>query len=231
MFDDLDASVASLVTAELASVTSAVPTVDFLRPGDDGFDATPKKPRLNLFMFRLDEDSSRRTPEWTDVRDADGRVIGRRPPTRWINVRYVATGWSSDPATEHRVLSELMRAFVTDRLIGADHRLGVFADDEQLIESGDQLLVTCMPLGPAAGPLRPIELGMRPALELSVVVPIRATVSTDVGPPAREFAMVVDGGHGRTRRSRSVVVGSSDDPTREPKEWVATQIEEKISGA
>jgi Pvc16 N-terminal domain len=74
-------------------------------------------PTINVYLYDIREDLSRREVEFEDIRDGDGRVVERRPPPRRYALSYLVTVWTQRPEDEHRVLSSLLACFLRyDRL-------------------------------------------------------------------------------------------------------------------
>lgn len=62
---------------------------------------------VDVFLHGIQQDSAGRSSTWSDVRDADGRVIGRQPPVRHFRLTYLLTAWATadglgtDPGAGH----------------------------------------------------------------------------------------------------------------------------------
>ncbi len=228
MLHDLDASVAAL----LAEVLNVPKRISFERPGGAGWSEAPQQPTLLCSLSHFDEDLARRASEWRDVRGVDGLVVGRQPPVRWLTVTYLVTAWAADAATEHEMLGEVLTAFVLDLLLDERHRRGGLADlNDQL--GDDQLWIECRPASidrtaavttvvttADSGP----SFACRPALELSVVVPIRPALRTDVAPPARSLELGVD--HQHPHRSATAASAAKDAVDPMQRKWTAFRVRE-----
>jgi hypothetical protein len=86
---------------------------------DVAFDAPTKEwvsrrnaPTIDLYLYDIREDLSRRETMWENIRDETGRVVERRPPPRWFRLSYLCTAWTQRPEDEHRLLSALLSCFV-----------------------------------------------------------------------------------------------------------------------
>jgi hypothetical protein len=69
-------------------------------------------PTINVYLYDIREDLTRREVEYEEIRDADGRVTERRPPPRRYTLSYLVTVWTQRPEDEHRVLSSLLACFL-----------------------------------------------------------------------------------------------------------------------
>ncbi|QTR03277.1 DUF4255 domain-containing protein [Saccharothrix algeriensis] len=91
-------------------------------PGDHGdlaFDAPTKEwtarrnaPTVNVFLYDLREDLSRRNAGAHDVYGDDGALLGRRGAARWFELTYLVTAWTNRPQDEHRLLSDALACLV-----------------------------------------------------------------------------------------------------------------------
>ena len=77
---------------------------------------------VSLTLLGLRDDARGRSAGWDDVRDADGTLLGRRPPTRRYELSYVVEAHAADPAAEHELLGQALIA-LTDEGIGLDTKL------------------------------------------------------------------------------------------------------------
>lgn len=78
---------------------------------------------VSLTLLGVRDDARGRSAGWDDVRDADGTLLGRRPPTRRYELSYVVHAHAADAETEHELLGQALIA-LTDEDIGLDTRLG-----------------------------------------------------------------------------------------------------------
>ena len=85
----------------------------------------PDQPRqaVSLTLFGLRDDARGRSAGWDDVRDADGTLLGRRPPTRRYELSYVVQAHAVDAESEHELLGQALIA-LTDEDTGLELRLG-----------------------------------------------------------------------------------------------------------
>ncbi|RKT55335.1 DUF4255 domain-containing protein [Saccharothrix australiensis] len=96
-------------------------------PGDRGdlvFDAPTTQwaarrnaPTINVFLYDIREDMTRRQAGTTEVHDEDGALLGLRGAARWFELSYLVTAWTNRPQDEHRLLSDVLACLVrTERL-------------------------------------------------------------------------------------------------------------------
>jgi len=80
---------------------------------------------VSLTLFGLRDDARGRSAGWDDVRDADGTLLGRRPPTRRYELSYVVQAHAGDAETEHDLLGQALIALTDeDTGLGYELRLG-----------------------------------------------------------------------------------------------------------
>jgi hypothetical protein len=74
-------------------------------------------PTINIYLYDIREDLSRREIEYEEIRDDNGRVTERRQPPRRYTLSYLVTVWTQRPEDEHRVLASILACFLrSDRL-------------------------------------------------------------------------------------------------------------------
>ena len=88
-------------------------------PGDGAevlFDAPTKEwaskrnsPTVNVFLYDLREDMTRRRSGTERDSDGDGLVLGWHDPPRWYQLSYLVTAWTTRPTDEHRLLADVLR--------------------------------------------------------------------------------------------------------------------------
>ena len=88
--DDVDAALAALFAASKAKDQKLACAFDTPTPE---WAAKVKSPTLNLFLVQIDENLDARPGAWTDVRDDNGQTIGRQPPLRRYDLRYLLSAW------------------------------------------------------------------------------------------------------------------------------------------
>jgi hypothetical protein len=213
---DVDDSLARF----LGSALDASAAVSFESPTDQ-WATSVERPVVSCFLHRVVEDVDRRAADWVDER-IDGRVTGRQPPVRHYQMHYQVSAWAKTIDDEHRLLGRVMDACLAGEVIGPDHLTGVLADEHEPV-----LVRLAMPLQ-SVGP-QPHEvwsaLGMplRASLDLTLVVPLRPALVTEIAPPAEELSM----------RMESISPGRrGDDAGRDvlaERRWTAFRIRETSS--
>lgn len=122
MFQDLDATIAALITAEFANnktIAEPKPAISFATP-DDQFPPTGVTlPAINFFLYDIQENMALRRGDWiTERQDKEKRIIAsRRQPPVYVNCAYLITAWSglSQPEAakdEHMLLGEVMKVLL-----------------------------------------------------------------------------------------------------------------------
>ena len=131
MLQDLDATLAALVQAELGVQNVAI---SFAAPGDQFPPSGVSLPAIDFFLYDVREDHDLRTSEWETDRRLAGTVTmvtRKRPPAR-VTCSYLITAWPSasvpDPARdEHQLLGEVMKVLLRHRMIPATYLRGELA--------------------------------------------------------------------------------------------------------
>jgi hypothetical protein len=118
MFQDLDATLAALLEAELAVENVAV---SFAAPDDQFPPSGVSLPAIAFFLYDMRENTELRPNRWELERRPDGTVTRKRPPVR-VDCSYLITAWPSptapDPAQdEHRLLGAVMKALLRHHTI------------------------------------------------------------------------------------------------------------------
>jgi hypothetical protein len=117
MIQDIDESLRALVKQEALEGNGV----------DIAFDAPTKEwvsrrnaPAVDLYLYDIREDLSRRETMWQNVRDEAGHIVERRPPPRWFRLSYLCTAWTQRPEDEHRLLSAMLACFVRNEIVPAE---------------------------------------------------------------------------------------------------------------
>jgi hypothetical protein len=113
MFQDLDATLAALLDAELAVENVAV---SFAAPDDQFPPSGVSLPAVAFFLYDVRENQELRPNRWELEREPNGMVTRKRPPVR-VDCSYLMTAWPSpsapDPAQdEHRLLGEVLKVLL-----------------------------------------------------------------------------------------------------------------------
>lgn len=198
MIQDLDESLRALVRREALNGSGV--DVAFDAPTKD-WSARRNTPTVDLYLYDIREDVSRREVAWEPVRDKTGRVTDRRPPARRFKFSYLVTAWTQRPEDEHRLLSSLLSCFLAHEFVPPDLLAGALAGIEVPV-----LLTIALP-PPADRSLSDVwtALGgeLKPSLDLVVVAPVIDTREQEAGPPVLEQPKIRVGGEtAAERRSR-----------------------------
>jgi hypothetical protein len=166
MIHDVDATLSALLSAE--GVAGGDTEVVFDAPTRD-WAARRSGPCVDAFLYDIREDVTRReiTPE--PVRDADGKIVARRPPARRLRLSYLLTAWTSRPEDEHRLLSALLAALMRHDAVPDAHLRGALADQPIPV-----LLQLALPTGgdrSIADVWNALGGELKPSLDLVVVAP------------------------------------------------------------
>lgn len=184
--------------------------------------AKRSRPTISAFLYDIREDTSRRDVSPRAVVDEQGRTIGREAPPRRFRLSYLLTAWTQRPEDEHRLLSQLLAAFLAyDRIPGP----GEGGDDDDgylvgsLAEATVPTLLTLALPPPQDRSLSDIwsALGgeLKPSLDLVVIAPIEPGRRYETGPPVIELPQIRTGDFSidppdveEERRKRSTVATS-----------------------
>jgi hypothetical protein len=183
MIEEVDESLRSLLRRDVLGGTKIEVALD--APNRD-WAAKRSGPALNLYLYDITEDLTRRRVQFEEVRDEQGRVIDRRQPPRRFKLSYLVTAWTQRPEDEHRLLSAVLSCFVSSDVLPRDVLQGGLADQPE-----DLRATVALPL-PQDRSIADVWSAMggelKPALHLVVTapfVPMRGKV-LEIGPPVLE---------------------------------------------
>ncbi|HLL64125.1 MAG TPA: DUF4255 domain-containing protein [Micromonosporaceae bacterium] len=183
MIHDVDACLGALIKAEALAepgteVVFDAPTTSWA--------ARRSGPAIDVFLYDIREDVSRRDAETRPERDPTGRVTGRRRGARFFKLSYLLTAWTNRPQDEHRLLGQLLETLLRYDRVPAAYLSGRLQDRTVLLS-----------LALPAAPDRSLSdlwsaLGgeMKPSLDLVVGVAIEPAQIYPAGPPVLEPAVV-----------------------------------------
>lgn len=135
-------------------------------PGDAG---------LIFFLAEIREDEKAGDTDWEDIRDADGRVVARRPPVRRFDLHYLVTAETADPAVEAALLDAVLTAVDPGKRLPADLLGEALAGRPVLLRLGEHLSY-------------PSD---RTTLSVIANAPLVLPVVTDVAAPAESIRLGV----------------------------------------
>lgn len=116
MINDVDEALRSLIREDAVPGTDVDVVLD--APTRD-WAAKRSGPTVNVYLYDIREDVSRRTGNTVAVRREDGKVSGYRTPPRVFRLAYLVTAWTQRPEDEHRLLAALLACFVRHDLFPA----------------------------------------------------------------------------------------------------------------
>ena len=153
-------------------------------------------PTVNVFLYDIREDETRRSTGNLEVLRGDDVIAHRRPP-RWFRLSYLVTAWTNRPQDEHRLLSQALNCLAGHSRLPSEHLTGSLADLDLtvLVESGGPVSE-----GRAATDVWSALGGrLKPALNLVVTAPVAGTL-TPLPPPASDGLVLASGSDERKLR-------------------------------
>jgi hypothetical protein len=181
MIHDVDESLRALVQRDALNGSGV--DVAFDAPTKDWV-ARRNAPVVNLYLYDIREDLSRRDTAWVDIRGEDGRVKERRLPPRRYRLSYLVTAWTSRPEDEHRLLSALLSGFVRHEYFPAELLRGTLEAEEIPV-----LLTVALPPEDdrkIADTWSALGGELKPSLDVVVTAPMNIARSIEAGPPVLE---------------------------------------------
>lgn len=220
MIQDLDESLRALVRREALNGSDV--EISFDAPTKD-WSARRNTPTVDLYLYDIREDMTRRELAWEEVRDSTGRVTDRKPPPRRFKLSYLVTAWTQRAEDEHRLLSTLLTCFLSNEFIPPDLLAGSLAGVDLPV-----LMTIALP-PPADRSLSDVwtALGgeLKPSLDLVVIAPVVDRRVEEPGPPVLETPRIRVGGEaagGRGAKRREAATAAAPAPVPE---------EQRASGA
>jgi hypothetical protein len=141
-------------------------------------------PTVDLYLYDIREDLTRRQTMWEEVRDEAGRVTERRLRPRWFRLSYLCTAWTQRPEDEHRLLSALLGCFIRHETVPPEMLRGTL---------GGSVLPVVLTAALPPTEDRSIAdvwsaLGgeLKPSVDLVVTAPMDVQRSLEAGPPVLE---------------------------------------------
>jgi Pvc16 N-terminal domain len=210
MIHEVDASIGELIRNESLGDSTEV-DVAFDAPTTD-WSSRRNAPTINLFLYDIREDLTRRDVAPLPVRNADGHIVDRRPAPRRFKLSYLITAWTQRPEDEHRLLAQVLSALIAHDAVPEQYLTGTLSELNLPV-----LLQLALP--PTADrSLSDIwtALGgeLKPSIDLRVIAPLATGRRFHVGPPALETPrLVLDDDRTSTKGGRG---RRAQDTTREP---------------
>jgi hypothetical protein len=203
MIQEVDAALDALVRRDVLNGSRV--EVVFDAPTKD-WAARRNAPTINLYLYDIREDLSRRQVQRQPVRDAaTSFVTEHRMPPRRFRLSYLVTCWTQRPEDEHRLLSACLATFVRNEIVPLDLVTGSLAASPYPV-----ILSVALPL-PAERSIADVwsALGgeLKPSLDLTAIAPLDVAWSEPAAAPVVEGPVLGVGGPGipaeRSARSRS----------------------------
>ncbi|WP_435210099.1 DUF4255 domain-containing protein [Streptomyces sp. bgisy034] len=192
MFQDLDATLAALVEAELPLPGI---TVSFATPDDQFPPSGVTLPAVAFFLYDVRENHELRTNQWDTTRPESGMVTRKRAPAR-VLCSYLISAWPNESAPnpaqdEHRLLGAVMKVLLRHREIPVSYLRGELAERPAPLPARITAESQLQGIGEFWQ-----AMGGRPKaiLHYSVTLSVDVFQSTDVGPVVTETVLRV--GHG-----------------------------------
>ncbi len=181
MIWEVDHSLESLLRAEV--LRDAETDIVFDAPTTD-WAARLTGPVIDAFLYDIHEDIERRHAGTPVEKDANGRIIGRRPPTRHYKLSYLLTAWTTQAADEHRLLGRLLENLIRFEKVPDEHLRGRLAGLSLPLS-----IAMPQPDRSASDLWSAVGGEMKPSLDLVVLVPIVPAVTYVAGPPVDDMAL------------------------------------------
>ena len=181
MIHDVDESLRALVKRDALNGTKV--DVVFEAPTKDWV-AKRNAPTIDMYLYDIREDTTRRETAWIDIRDENGIVKERRLPPRRYRLSYLVTAWTNRPEDEHRLLSVMLSCFVRHEYMPPELLTGVLEDSTLPV-----IINVALPV-PADRNIADVWSAMggelKPSLDLIVTAPLDIERSLTAGPPVQE---------------------------------------------
>jgi hypothetical protein len=181
MIHDVDEALRALVKRD--ALNGSQVEVAFDAPTKDWV-ARRNAPMVDMYLYDIREDTTRRETAWIEVRDEKGIVTDRRLPPRRFRLSYLVTAWTNRPEDEHRLLSALLSCFIRHEFMPPELLSGQL--DGQVLPV---LMNVALPV-PADRNIADVWSAMggelKPSLDLIVTAPLDLQRSLKAGPPVLE---------------------------------------------
>ena len=182
MIEEVDETLRGLIKTEVLSGSQV--EVSFDAPTKD-WAARRNAPTINLYLYDIREDLSRRDAAWAPVYSTEGYVTGHRPMPRHYKLQYMVTAWTQRPEDEHRLLSACLGTFLRHETLGPAEMTGALAE-----QSLPAIVSVALPLGPdrsIADVWSALGGELKPSLDLVFNAPFVVGRGIVAGAPVREL--------------------------------------------
>jgi hypothetical protein len=125
MIHEVDEAIRSLLRADALAGTDVeilfdAPTTDWA--------ARRTGPTLNVYLYDIRENLSRRTTGEKRILGGDGHVEAIAQPPRFYRLAYLITAWTQRPEDEHRLLSAVLSTVIADNRLPLEYLTGSLSD-------------------------------------------------------------------------------------------------------
>lgn len=140
-------------------------------------------PAVNVYLYDIREDVSRRESGVRDIRNEQGIVVGRRRPIRYFRLSYLVTSWTKRAEDDHRLLASVLNCLLGNDMLPMTGS-GVLAG-----------LGVSIPLTVAIPPSETRSLAdiwsalggdLKPSLDVVITAPFPHQADQPVAPPVTE---------------------------------------------
>jgi hypothetical protein len=189
MIQDVDDTLRALIKRE--ALNGSQVEIAFDAPTKD-WAARRNAPTINLFLYDIREDMSRRDAALAPIRASEGHVTGHAPPPRRYKLSYMLTAWTQRPEDEHRLLAGCLASLIRHDVLAPAEMEGALA--EQTLPA---LVTVALPLGPdrsIADIWSALGGEMKPSLDVVITAPFVVSREVAAGAPVRELPRISVGG-------------------------------------
>lgn len=195
MFQDLDATLATLVREQLSLKDVFI---SFASPDDQFPPSGVTLPAVVFFLYDVRENAELRTNQWETDKLPNGVTTRRRPPAR-VDCSYLITAWPSQNAPnpaqdEHTLLGEVLKVLLRHRRIPERYLQGELVGQEPPVPAR----ITAESQLQSVGEFWQ-AMGGRPkaTLQYRITVSVDVFDSAEVGPEVSAKVLKVAQGVGR----------------------------------
>lgn len=110
MFHEVDAALREFLTPLLPQDTAV--TFEPPAPVESG-EGGERRSEVVLFLYDVREDPNGRGADWTDVRDAEHKVVARKLPARRYQLTYLVSAQAATAEASHGLLGRVLSVLIT----------------------------------------------------------------------------------------------------------------------
>lgn len=181
MIHDLDASMRKLFERDIVNGSGV--DLDFEAPTKE-WAGKLSKPTINVFLYDIREDLTRREVMFEEVRDEQGKVIERKQPPRQFRIAYLVTAWTKRPEDEHRLLSSVLACFVQNERLPPEILAGSLEGSERPVIT--QVAMAIDEDRMYSNVWSALGGELKPAINVVCIAPFDVSRSLPFGPPVTE---------------------------------------------